>query len=211
MAFNFFLLPRKTYPYIFPLIIAGSLVFRALNPDYMLYEYHSISCISDMAVGGIGAWLIHNKKQFLRFWENIPRAAIAGIWAMLLFIFLFRHVLEQNPTVHIFERLLISIVFLSVILEQNYSKFSFYKLGKIKWAGYLGRISYGLYCLHFIGILIAINLTRLLGINTKLWQVIGLETILALSFSIIIASLSYRFFEKPFLRLKHKFQRIKTV
>lgn len=206
----FFVLPKKTYPYVFPLIIIQSLVFRVTHQNYMLFEYHSLSCISDMAVGGMGAWLIKNKKGFLRFWENIPRAAIAAIWALLLFIFLYRHLLTQNEILNIFERLIISMVFLSVILEQNYSENSWFKLGRIKWAGYLGRISYGLYCLHFIGILIAINLTRLLGVNTKLWQVIGLETVLALAISIGIAYLSYRFYESPFLKLKTRLQRIKT-
>ncbi|MBK9047443.1 MAG: hypothetical protein IPL74_12265 [Bacteroidetes bacterium] len=69
----------------------------------------------------------------------------------------------------------------------------------------LGTITYGLYCLHFIGILVATTITKKLGINTGLYQVLFLDTFMALGFTIFIASISYRFYETPFLKLKNKF------
>tara|TARA_B110000483_G_scaffold84755_1_gene105027 strand:- start:1295 stop:1546 length:252 start_codon:yes stop_codon:yes gene_type:complete len=80
---------------------------------------------------------------------------------------------------------------------------SFKKISK------LGSISYGLYCLHFIGILVAINIFDMLSINQNLWQVLFLETIVALSITIFISKLSFRYFEKPFLKYKNKFSYIK--
>jgi peptidoglycan/LPS O-acetylase OafA/YrhL len=94
---------------------------------------------------------------------------------------------------------------LLIILEQNFSKNSFYKMSDFKIASKLGVISYGLYCLHFIGILVTITITEKLHINESLWSVLLLEPITALLITIIISKISYRFFESPFLRLKEKF------
>jgi peptidoglycan/LPS O-acetylase OafA/YrhL len=103
--------------------------------------------------------------------------------------------------VQIAERLLIAVIFLFVILEQNYSDQSFFKMKSFKLFSRLGVITYGLYCLHFIGILIATTVTSRLSWNTHLWQVFFLDTSLALFITIFISSLSYRFFELPFLKM----------
>ncbi|MDD2983964.1 MAG: hypothetical protein PHQ74_11325 [Crocinitomicaceae bacterium] len=74
----------------------------------------------------------------------------------------------------------------------------------------MGKITYGLYCWHFVGILIVTTLTKKYAFNTQMWQVSILETLLALVLTIVISQLSYRIFEKPFLRLKDKFAYIKV-
>ena len=76
---------------------------------------------------------------------------------------------------------------------------------RLKFAGNLGLMTYGLYCLHFIGILSALTITQKLHFNTQLWQVLLLETLLALLISVVISSISYRWFETPFLQLKDRF------
>jgi peptidoglycan/LPS O-acetylase OafA/YrhL len=67
---------------------------------------------------------------------------------------------------------------------------------------YLGSISYGLYVYHDS----VLNLVHLA--LTPLWQVRGmpvLATVLSLAITCLIASISYRFFEQPFVRLKKRF------
>ncbi|HXZ29443.1 MAG TPA: acyltransferase [Terriglobales bacterium] len=70
---------------------------------------------------------------------------------------------------------------------------------------YLGRISYGLYVFHY------------LGINTaRHWFGLGEQTSLkfagfwfgSLAWTVAAAALSYRCFERPFLRLKGRFSRV---
>ena len=63
-----------------------------------------------------------------------------------------------------------------------------------------------MYSLHFIGIIFALAVTDYLGINKTLWQIILIDTPIAFVFSLIIASISYKFYEKPFLKLKSRFQ-----
>ncbi len=206
----FYIVPSRYYKYIFPVLIIGSLVFRFMFNTYMMHEYHSLSCMSDMAIGGLGAWLIYSSQKFKNIIENLNKKHIAFIWLGLVFAFLFRDLLMLNEYLRVIERLLIGSIFLLIILEQNFSKNSLFKIGRIKYIDYLGKISYGLYCLHFIGILIAINFTNLLHINDNLYVVLILETIIALTITILIAIISYQIYEKPFLKLKSKFQRVKS-
>lgn len=197
----------KRYWIPFSLIILTSLVFRAYYNNLMINEHHTISCISDMVVGAFGAWCILNFNWFKEKIESLNKSAIFLVYTSVLIIFFFRdELLLSNQYLMIFERLIISIIFLLVILEQNYSVNSFFKLGNLRLFSNLGKVTYGLYCLHFIGILVALKLTGLIGLNSNIWQVIFIEAPLSLLISILIAKISYRFFELPFLKLKKLFQ-----
>ena len=103
------------------------------------------------------------------------------------------------------EREFIAIIILFISAEQCFAQNSLFKMKNLKLPSQLGIITYGLYCLHFIGILITINITRMLGINTHLWQVIVIDMPLSLMISIFIAKCSYTLYEKPFLKLKERF------
>ena len=74
---------------------------------------------------------------------------------------------------------------------------------------YLGRISYGLYVfhlpvLHLLSHNISIHRFIFKGEN---WFFNGL---VGLGLTIVVASISYRFFEAPFLRLKNRYQTIES-
>ena len=79
---------------------------------------------------------------------------------------------------------------------------SFFKFSSFKNISKLGKITYGLYCLHFLGILSALRITAFFNINNQVWQVLVIETILALAISIAFSKLIYRYFESPFLQIK---------
>jgi peptidoglycan/LPS O-acetylase OafA/YrhL len=76
------------------------------------------------------------------------------------------------------------------------------------WAVYLGKISYGLYVFHMLGPQVVYlrleSLARhlpLLG-RPLVWDLAQVS--LALTFTVAAASLSYRFYERRFLRLKER-------
>ncbi|MCX6182862.1 MAG: acyltransferase [Bacteroidetes bacterium] len=201
-----FLLPVRKYWIAFAVIIVGSFVFRANFDDPEIHEKHTISCIADMAMGSLGAWLIWMSARFRHLIENLSKLQIAVIYIFFFMAFFFREQLfYANYGMRIFERFFISIGILLIILEQCYAKNSFFKLSKFKFISGLGKITYGLYCLHFIAILITLVITRKLGLNSSVWEVLILETSIALVITIIISSLSFKYFEKPFLKLKEKF------
>ncbi len=200
------LLPVRKYWMAFASVIIASLIFRATHQSMRLHEYHTLSCIGDMAMGAFGAWLMTERPKALNMIKKLKRWHIAGVYAAFISVLLFRYELFYwNPLMITFERIFIAGIILLIILEQCYASHSLFKLSRFKGLSRLGTITYGLYCLHFIGILVTLKITTRLGLNQELWQVLILETIIALVLSILLATLSYRFFETPFLRLKKRF------
>lgn len=80
-----------------------------------------------------------------------------------------------------------------------------------RWLAYLGRISYGLYVVHSLVFFLVFEKVvpelRLvfpaIGSHRAMQDWVGTLVVMALSMA--LASLSYRYFERPFLRLKSRF------
>lgn len=198
--------PKKKHLYVFLSVIVLSVGFRTAylgQPEVL--KFHTLSVISDMAIGGLAAHFSYYSSEFVDRIRKLPGYTLVLLYISLTAIFLFRQVLFALPILIVLERLIISILFALLILEQNYSERSFFKFSNFKMVSNLGKITYGLYCLHFIGILTSTTLTKKLGMNTQLWEVLLLDTAIALAITIVISTLSYRYFEKPFLKLKRKF------
>jgi len=198
--------PFKRYNYLFIILILISLWFRSKNPAPISLEVHSFSCMVDLVVGGFSAWLIIQYPVFLERIRKTKKPLIGLVYLIfLLFIFYRGYIVGSGFVMMILERMFLASVIAFIILEQNFSENSFFKMKNNKVLTRLGKYTYGLYCLHFIGILIAIQSTKLLGLNNQLWQVIFLETAIALITTLIFAFFSYRYLEQPFLKLKEKF------
>lgn len=205
-----YLLPINRYWIAFSSVIIISWVFRACNDTPLVHEYHTLSCIGDMAIGAMGAWLIQVNAKFKLLFKQLKKPYILATYVLFLLIFFFREYLQQTYHIRIFERSLIAGVMLIIILEQNYSKRSFFKLSQFKKMSRLGIISYGLYSLHFVGILVTTTILKKLGLDQNLWEILILQTAIALTITIIISHVSYKYYEKPFLTFKKKFTIIGT-
>jgi len=71
---------------------------------------------------------------------------------------------------------------------------------------YLGKISYGLYVYHTLGSFLA---EKLDFVRSGLPHLIAREA-LAFSITIVLAAASYKFLESPFLRLKKRFELVRS-
>ncbi|MFN8277106.1 MAG: acyltransferase [Chitinophagales bacterium] len=201
-----YFLPVRQFWIAFVSVIGASLLFRFLNPDPILYEHHTLSCIGDMAIGALGAWLMLEFPPFHQWVNRWPKWAITLLYVCFLVVFLFRDEMQEAmPAIQVVERALIAVMMLFIILEQTFAQHSWFKMSQFKVISYLGKITYGLYCLHFIGILIAITISRLLHLNDHVWEVLVLDTAMALMITLGISFISYSYFEKPFLKLKDRF------
>jgi peptidoglycan/LPS O-acetylase OafA/YrhL len=201
-----YVLPLHRYWIAFALVIGGSLAFRAFSDSLIIFHFHTLSCIGDMAIGSLGAWLMAEKSTVKRWIENLATPHIIAIYVVFAVIYFFRkEIFFEFYPVRIVERSLIALVMLLMILEQCYSRNSLFKFARLKSISNLGTISYGLYCFHFVGILIAKTITHNLGWNQKVWQVLVLDTSLALIATVVISKISYQYLELPFLRLKERY------
>ena len=201
-----FLFPIKRLWVPFSVILISSSIFRAFNDNYMDHEHHTLSCIGDMTMGAVGAWLITISSKFKKGIETMTKNHILIIYCFFIFIFFFRdEVFYEYFVMRIFERMIISSIIILIILEQTFSINSFFKMKTFKKISNLGTITYGLYCLHYLGILIITTIAKKLSLNVHLWQVIFIIPSLSLLLTIIISKLSYKYFETPFLKFKKRF------
>lgn len=202
------IIPNRKLWVVFACIILITLIFRTFYNNPVMLEHHTLSCIGDMTMGALAAWLMQF-EELKRWVTDLNKKYIFLIYAIFVVVFFFRsEILFENEWLIVIERLLIATVISLIILEQCFSKNSFYKFSNFKRISKLGLITYGLYCLHFIGILVVTNLTKKLEFNTELWQVLLIDSSLSLLLTIIIAKFSFRYFESPFLKLKNKYARI---
>jgi len=79
-----------------------------------------------------------------------------------------------------------------------------------RWAIYLGRISYGLYVFHVFAIFLTDRLfiefmASNLVVNSFKGPAFVLKFIISLGLTIVMAAISYRYFEAPFLRMKKRY------
>jgi len=198
------LIPSRWYLHLFIAIALGSVVFRMVYTSPKMHDHHTLSCIGDMAIGAIGAWFSFNPR-FRTFISRIGRPGILLIYFVLFAFFFFRDaIFDHGIFFRAIDRSLIAFAFLAVILEQNYANRSLFKFSSSKSITKLGVISYGLYCYHELaitGVFVAVGLIS----SGNGMAISAGKLILALIATIIIAMISYRFFESPFLRLKNRY------
>ena len=153
-------------------------------------------------MGGIIAYCSYYLPKFRSYFEDLSKTVIVAVYSIGFLFILFEKSIFVLPFLQVISRLLYSFFFAFILLEQNYSRRSFYKMKNWKRLTHWGRMTYGLYCLHFLGILAAIVLSQKMGWNESLIGVLIVETALAFAITWCIAWVSYRYFEMPFLKLK---------
>jgi peptidoglycan/LPS O-acetylase OafA/YrhL len=70
---------------------------------------------------------------------------------------------------------------------------------------YLGKISYGLYVVHVLGLYCAGRLLHPVSLAG-----VGAQSVAGLAVTIALAAASYRWLETPFLRLKERFAHVQS-
>lgn len=183
----FILFPkRKIQMIILTIIIYLIIKFFLKNNNTFLYNFWMLFNIDCMAIGGVIAYIKFNNLPILKYLINTRTFILTLIFLLMLILFginfgFFHYEIYAS---------LFSILILNLACNKNISN-----LLEFKILDYLGKISYGLYMYHVIAIFIIIKITN----NSLL---IYLFSILS---TIIIAHISYNYFEKPFLKMKKKF------
>jgi peptidoglycan/LPS O-acetylase OafA/YrhL len=205
--------PKKGLLPTFILIILASTLFRFFYTNggsLKIITYHSFSCVSDLAIGALLAYLCTNKKFTERI-ERMPGLAIEGIYFAGFALLPFREYIWKFGVHYVHAAailpVLVAAFFAFVIMEQCYARHSFFKAGNLKMISKLGTYSYGLYCYHmtvFCIVLMCYSLAgfRITGISP--YQLV-ITSCISLLLTIGISKLSYIYFEKKFLDLKKKF------
>ncbi len=196
-----FIVFKNNQKWISPSIIVISLAYTL----FVRFNYYdTLNCILDMGVGGTIAYFSFNGQLSKKF-KPLKKSALIITYSIGAALILTREFWILNEFMAKTERLVYSIFFAFIILEQNYSQHSFYKMGNFKIISSLGKYTYGLYVLHFYAIYLIANLLDIFGVHDNIFVVLLIEPVLAFILSIFVAYLSYHLYEKHFLKLKKKF------
>jgi peptidoglycan/LPS O-acetylase OafA/YrhL len=193
-----YFLNTKKILYILSIIFVIYTTIYHRQDFYMLRKYHFIYFF--MLSGGIISILEEEGKlQFLKRYKFIPIITIACTFLFFFTdLFLFENKLMYNG--------FICILFTLFIYSIAYLNFNFEI--KNKTLNYLGKISYGIYMYHVI----ALNIVAFIFLKIQKMDILSntmsiiLMNITTLLLTIIIAHLSYTYFESYFLKLKSKYR-----
>jgi peptidoglycan/LPS O-acetylase OafA/YrhL len=197
-------------------IVIAATLFRFFCSDggnAMILKYHSLSCMSDLAIGAILAFF-STKNSFIEKISSIPRWAIILVYLFFFIIIPFRAFIWKFGIhyVHVASilPLILSAFFAFFILEQNYAKNSFYKLSRFPLISSLGKYTYGMYCYHMIVYFLVLYIFYLCGLNIfhPGKYIFIFEVVISFACTIFFSVFSYRYLESGFLRLKQRFASI---
>ena len=218
-----FLTPEKSYKKLFLGAVLFGLLFRVgFTIAYQIYHFPFIAqgaahglypiTLSHMDAFGMGAYLSQykipkSKKQFMVLAIALP---IIGFSAQYLATGSFGPIhglgypyLMENAYQFVWGYSLLNYWF-AVTIDAVAREGMFQRVLASKPLAYLGKISYGLYVYH-LGTIFLIY--RLLGPEINLPRPLAKFILMLLEFAatFLVASLSYRFLEKPILNLKDKY------
>lgn len=175
---------------------------------YYLMKFTAYTRMDCMAVGGVGAWILFNKKDgILNIIYSIP---VQIVTYLLLITFMVKGV-KFSFLAH----LPYSILFIIILLNLSSNKRTIVSL-KNSVFEYLGKISYGLYMFHQIAIAISIKIVTIyyfayIGRPSNTAQLISTNVVLyslVMCTVTVVSMISYNYFEKYFLAKKMKFSTI---
>jgi peptidoglycan/LPS O-acetylase OafA/YrhL len=195
--------------YLLPVIglmICSSLIFRYIYLDNEPFLFfNTVSYLGDFAIGALAAFIAFGNQALILFFRHLSKKIIAIVYVILLILTAGYFHWFMSPTMVVIEKLVFSLFFAFVILEQNYAENSLIKLGRFKRMSYLGQLSLGLYCYHGIVLTFLMPWLKQQGFATTNVQVFLINPMLILACTILISIVSYELFEKHIHALRRMF------
>ncbi|MHC5353685.1 acyltransferase family protein [Myroides sp. LJL115] len=197
---------KKMFKIVVYLVI-GQFILRVLLWYFVPFSFpaylSSINKFDSMMIGGLVAILLFNKNRIIDFLSN--KYVQIGAWLILLSavlnVFSFYN--------HVFEGMIITLVTSVIIIGQVNGNYKFFDLEK-PWLDFLGILSFGIYVYHPLIIFLLQKSKVLLIIESELMRFVSVFVVVTL-LSILVSHLSYKYIESSFLKLKDKFQIVRST
>lgn len=169
----------------------------------IIKPFLAMTKMESMAIGGIGAYYLFNGNEKIKWLMN-NGLMISAVVVIIGLVYL------TPPVIQDAIYLVYSVLFLVIILNVSSNPKSIFKLEN-RMFKMLGNISYGIYMYHLIVIAFVFAGLNYLGmeINDSFISQLMVYS-LTIIITIFVSILSYSYFEKRFLNLKHKFTIIKS-
>lgn len=166
-----------------------------------IYRFLMVTRFHCMMLGAIGAFVFMNNYKII---IGILTNKLIQVFSWLLFLVMGFGLIHIPAVI---GQELVAFISLSMILSQVSNKNHIFSLEN-KYFDFIGKISYGIYVIHPLIILL---LSRLLkDVEVALWLKYPIVYGSVISLTIILAWVSYSYYEKPFLKLKTRFAVVKS-
>ncbi len=179
----------------------GTIFFHG-NAANFLKDLLYVTRFDNMFIGAIAACMLYSVNQQQATFKWLTNKSI-GILSVVVFgFYILCIIIFKVPVVHQLLAIFVGIILIqisfdnhrAIFLQNNFMKFN-------------GKISYGIYLLHRFPLVFSMYVAQKMG-----WQntLLGIASMLIFTiiFSVIMATLSYNYFENYFLKKKHLYSKI---
>jgi peptidoglycan/LPS O-acetylase OafA/YrhL len=162
---------------------------------------NTLARLDPIALGALLAVTLGGRAPRL---NTVYRIAL-GVASLTLFVIVGKY-LKQDGLDSLITYPLVAIASVTLLVAALHTDAAILRRRPFSWLVYLGRISYGLYIFHLFSLTLVSKQSSLLGIPLNFER----RFVLSFVITVILAAASYRFLERPFLRLKDRFTHIPT-
>jgi peptidoglycan/LPS O-acetylase OafA/YrhL len=170
-------------------------------------EYNTFSRLDAIALGILVAYVLGDKPREISL---LARSALAGaslsLWCVVAAYAKLNDQAEVAPVLGtLLGRPLVALASVGLLIAVLGAPAAGAKILSNSVLNYLGRISYGLYVYHAAGLLIASHLIR-----TSSVKAYAAYAMIAMTLTVLLSGISYRWLESPFLRIKERFALVRS-
>ncbi len=156
----------------------------------------NVTC-TPILLGVLIAHMLNNKTSFEILAFITAYRVMPFIYLAVLVFFMVTAPVDISGITRLLIQITMALLLVSCVVRQDHFLEFFLSFKPVQ---YIGSISYGMYLFHIICLAVAFKVLDIYGLG-KEWPVFFLGTTL----TIIVAGLSFKFYEKPFLNLKKRF------
>ena len=185
---------------IFIYLIIKVALYVFFTPSSFVFVLFAFTRIDIMFLGAVGAYLVYSNHALLKL---IYRKEVQVLAWLVLLVSIFYSPLH---IISFLDKEINAVFYFIIILNISSNDKSILSLEN-KFMNFIGKISYGIYVYHMIIIYVLSFYINAWLLEVNFYEMLFIVT----SLTICVSWLSFRFFERPFLKIKNKYSVVKST
>ncbi len=179
------------------LALATRVVLAASAVEHPAVWCNTVARLDSIALGALLAAVLSGRIPRINSFVRL----LLGAVGVLLFLLVGKYLGQDGPSsvLTYLATASASVMLLIAVLRKDAQ---FLLQRPFSWLVYLGRISYGLYVFHLLGLAL---IAKVVVVNLGITLSFESRVLLSFGLTVLLAAVSYRWLEQPFLRLKKRY------